>query len=88
MFKMVAGKLHNATILTCRMIVSYGLNVYFTILYKHCCMRSFVGTEFVIFTLLASLNSCANPWIYLTFSWNCCTKKPAKDNGLQLRSCR
>ena len=33
-------------------------------------MCSFAATAMVIITLLASLNSCTNPWIYLCFSDN------------------
>lgn len=44
-----------------------------------------VGDAFVIFILLASLNSCCNPWIYMAFSGNliqqfipCCKKRVGK----------
>lgn len=35
----------------------------------------FSGTASVIILLLASLNSCTNPWIYLAFSGKPCGKK-------------
>ncbi|OWF49451.1 cephalotocin receptor 1-like [Mizuhopecten yessoensis] len=39
----------------------------------------FNSTAFAIILLLASLNSCVNPWIFLAFSSHMCTSRPSKD---------
>ncbi|XP_033728240.1 annetocin receptor-like [Pecten maximus] len=39
----------------------------------------FYGAAFTIILLLANLNSCVNPWIFLAFSSHTCTSRPSKD---------
>ncbi|XP_060063843.1 cephalotocin receptor 1-like [Ylistrum balloti] len=40
----------------------------------------FYGAAFAIILLLANLNSCVNPWIFLAFSSHTCTSRSSKDN--------